>query len=1141
MDSSPGEHVDPRGSVRAFAPGSRIARVVEHEATAPMLAVAALLVALATQFSIARDMDIPFAGGGFVLAGLLFSGAAFASNRARRSETPPFALSRRWEIALLAGVIALAAFFRFYRFMEFPPGVWYDEAINGTDALWIMDHDRLTVWRQSNFGHSTLYFYLLIASFKVFGYSIFAMRLVPALAGLGAVFAFYFLARWLTGAVPALVATALLAVSRYAVTFSRISWEASLQPLLEIMAVYFFVRALETKSRIQFFLAGGSLAAGIYTYLGFRFVPFVMLFFVVYVAATEWRLLRSNIGGLVVYAASFVVVVAPLGQFAIRHQDLFLERTRAINVFREIDEKGSYDPLRSNIAATFKMMNVAGDKNGRHNLPGAPMLDSISAALLVLGAAASLWSIRSWRKGGMLGWLVLSVAPGAFTLSMENPSAIRTIGAIPPMFLLTGLAVAVLYRALAPSRTGVAVFGAIAFALVAASAGINYRDFYQRQMHSQAVYDAFQSSLTRVAELVAERAGSERVYVSGEFSHPLLEVVGRGKTYYGYSPARDLVLARGETDVLLIVDTRQFSMVPTLKRLYPHLTEDDYVDPFGRLYFKRIAIPSEDIDALHELHLTVHEGADASGRVLFSGRGVIDREWRAGDLGTSGKVTAVWEGYLWRSGIGITDELAVGAPGTVAIEIDGQPAASGVDYARASGAWPLGQHAVKITATIDRPGASTLAYTGDLGQGSAAMAADSLYGISAGERGFQVVYRDGRDFANPVIGFGHVPFAAPTDQQSTAQAVEYRAVFEAPATGEYQFVLDSGNSAQLFIDDELIVDNGGSHGPQRITGAASLEAGPHLLALQYLPLVRGDWLMFTLSPVVGWRMMDGSEVAPPSAAYAPPVLATLRPDSTWGGARQFDGLARPSAVTVRADGTAVVASGHTLGFIAPDGTLFRTADLGDGIEVSDLATAASGEIIAADRTSQTLLVLDGEGKLVRTIEGPFSSVSGIDVHGDTIYVASAYGGIVYSVPLAGGTPARLAVSDEATPNRAAQPSDIAVAPDGTLYLADFEKRRIVISRDRRTAKTATGVPGVGVLLPHAAFYKKLLLVADPLNQRVVMYDAAGKQRGVYAFPERPDGWQPVNLAAAPDGRVYVADRRGFVHRMIIDVPPDLVD
>ncbi len=475
----------------------RISGLLDRPAAPAAFAVAGVVVALVSQFAIVAGVEAAIAALGFVPAVLLFGCAALALHRRRVEATTvtPFEVSRRWEIAALVAIIALAAFFRFFRFTEFPPGLWYDEAVNGADAMWIIDHGHLTVWRSSNFGHSTLYFYLLIASFKTFGFTVFAFRLVPALAGMAAVVAFYALARWLLGAVPALVATALLAVSRYAVTFSRISWEASLQPLLEIMAVFFLVRALETKSRFYFFMAGGSLAAGIYTYLGFRFVPVVMLFFLLYIAATQWRLLRDNVPGLVIYAVSFAIVIAPLGQFAIRHQDLFLERTREINVFNQIDREGSWAPLRHNVAATVKMMNVAGDKNGRHNLPGAPMLDGISAALLVLGAAASVWSIRNWRWGSVFGWLVLAVVPGALTISNENPSAIRDIGAIPPLFLLTGLAVAVLYQSMSVTRAGTMLFGVAALAMVGASAAVNYHEFFDEQAHSQAVYDAFHAAI----------------------------------------------------------------------------------------------------------------------------------------------------------------------------------------------------------------------------------------------------------------------------------------------------------------------------------------------------------------------------------------------------------------------------------------------------------------------------------------------------------------------------------------------------------------------------------------------------------------------------------------------------------------------
>jgi streptogramin lyase len=136
---------------------------------------------------------------------------------------------------------------------------------------------------------------------------------------------------------------------------------------------------------------------------------------------------------------------------------------------------------------------------------------------------------------------------------------------------------------------------------------------------------------------------------------------------------------------------------------------------------------------------------------------------------------------------------------------------------------------------------------------------------------------------------------------------------------------------------------------------------------------------------------------------------------------------------------------------------------------------------------------------------------------------------------------RLPVSEDQAPVRAAQPSDISVGPDGTLYLADFEKRKIVISPDGKQARAVSGATGSGAQLPHMAVYKKLLLVADPTSARVVMYDLQGKQRGAYVFPPRIDGTHPVGIAVTPDGHVYLADITGYVHRLLIVIPPDLAE
>ena len=184
--------------------------------TAPLapvaLVIAAFVIALATQVTYAADAGFAGLWLGFVLAGVLFAAAAYGATRVPATadggaswvSEGAIVLTRRQEWAILAAILRLAIFFRWFRFLEFPPGLWYDEAINGTDAISIIERDHLTVWRESNFGHSTIFFYLLIASFWLFDFTVFAMRMVPAIAGLAAVFAFYWLARWLAGPVPAL-------------------------------------------------------------------------------------------------------------------------------------------------------------------------------------------------------------------------------------------------------------------------------------------------------------------------------------------------------------------------------------------------------------------------------------------------------------------------------------------------------------------------------------------------------------------------------------------------------------------------------------------------------------------------------------------------------------------------------------------------------------------------------------------------------------------------------------------------------------------------------------------------------------------------------------------------------------------------
>ncbi|MGH2411751.1 MAG: hypothetical protein ACRDGS_15515, partial [Chloroflexota bacterium] len=92
------------------------------------------------------------------------------------------------------------------------------------------------------------------------------------------------------------------------------------------------------------------------------------------------------------------------------------------------------------------MFTVAGDANGRHNLPGAPMLDPVTGACFLLGLGIAIRSIRHWFSQILLLWLLASMLGGILSLDFEAPQGARTVGATAPIALLAALPLAAIAR-----------------------------------------------------------------------------------------------------------------------------------------------------------------------------------------------------------------------------------------------------------------------------------------------------------------------------------------------------------------------------------------------------------------------------------------------------------------------------------------------------------------------------------------------------------------------------------------------------------------------------------------------------------------------------------------------------------------------
>lgn len=827
---------------------------------APALALAAIGLAVATQVALTEGLDIDNVGVGFLVAICALGVAALFTSRGRIPRRV-VTVSPMWELRLVIAVLGLAAFFRLHRFLEFPPGLWFDEAVNGTDAIQILERDHLTVWRETNYGHSTLYFYLLIASFRVFGFTVIAMRAVPVAAGLLAVAFFYLLSRKLVGTLPALGATALFGVSRYAVTFSRISWEASLQPLLEIMAVYFLFRALECGRRVDWLFAGGSLAAGLYTYVAFRIVPVVVVFLLLYAAATQWSLVRRHLAGLLLFVLSFVVVVAPLAQYAAQNPDQFLRRTREVSVFKQIDEEGSYAPLTNNLKATVEMLNVRGDPNGRHNLPGEPMLDELSAALLVLGAAVSLWSFRSWNRGFALGWLALGLLPSALTLTHENPSAIRAIGSLPPIFLLIALALEAIHRAVATNRFGIWTFASLAAVIVIASAGINYYDLFGRQAGSQAVYDSFQPSLRKAAELAHREADAYSVYVAPSFAGPALEVLTHGDHIQMLEPSRHVPLPLHERDALLILDPHQSALSSYLEALYPNLSVTREMDPYGRLEYIAVRVSAQENAALHTVRAN-YEGD------LFQARVEPDLV-NAWPMDMPAGLTFPFE-LTWRGVLDLRGEvqaIVLSSPGPIRFELVGvgRWQGEGSVVADVPSRIPLGLYRFSLWTQVRGPGTTSAQLRMSDGT-TTSIPADAIVRDAPTDHGFLAMHFANAEWSGIPALWSIEPYAVPAARLAPKFSVAMEGRLEISEPGVYDWAVEAEWPVIVAIDKEIVVDASEPLGWRRVEGAKFLSAGFHELSIGYVNVGRTSFHVEWRRPGGDWSVLTGREVLlPPDA------------------------------------------------------------------------------------------------------------------------------------------------------------------------------------------------------------------------------------------------------------------------------------
>ncbi len=280
----------------------------------------------------------------------------------------------RWEWAVVLLATIAGAGLRLW-FLPKVPGLWYDEAINGLDALRILREPGIPIFFDT-FGHmrEPMYMYLETLGVLAGGTSAIAIRAVSTVIGIATIPVVWLCARELFGRNTAALALVCFALMRWHIHFSALAFRTILAPLFACLVILFLTRMLRRRSMTDAALCGAFLGLGAYTYLAFRLMPVIVLPPLLLAFWQGWK------GGgktavaafgrrLGVLAGTALLVFLPLGINYLLNPEHFRGRGDEVTLLQREEPARLLFRQARDVAL---MPLIRGDHVEKHNIPGPP-------------------------------------------------------------------------------------------------------------------------------------------------------------------------------------------------------------------------------------------------------------------------------------------------------------------------------------------------------------------------------------------------------------------------------------------------------------------------------------------------------------------------------------------------------------------------------------------------------------------------------------------------------------------------------------------------------------------------------------------------------------------------------------------------
>lgn len=455
---------------------------------------------------------------------------------------------------ILAAILAIGAFFRFYRLAEVPADPTSDHAEKLLDIYDLVSGQR-PLFFPRNTGREPGQFYITYGLMRLFGLplSFETLKLGTALIGLLAIPAVFLFGRELAGTTVGLIAATGFAISKWVVNTARMGLRFPYGPLPTAIVLWLLFRYLRRGDRRDAIWCGLAIGLGLHGYISFRIVPLLVPLLFGWALLTDrrwrgnWRRLLAD-GALI--TATAIVTCLPLIHYTVQHPDQVWYRvaTRAASAEQEIGSfQHSLGTFLLNNRNALLAFNWRGDDTIVNAVHHDPFLDLVGGGALLAGLLIVGYQIgrRSPRYSALAIATPVLMLPSTLNLAfpVENPSANRMGTVAPVIFVIVALPLAYAAHQLwtiadGGSRAQMAIRRAAAAALLFGAFGLATQHNYTRYFHD---YDLqYRGAVQNTHEVVGHIRRMQELGVDREHVYML--------AFPHWLDGRNLALMLGDPD-----------------------------------------------------------------------------------------------------------------------------------------------------------------------------------------------------------------------------------------------------------------------------------------------------------------------------------------------------------------------------------------------------------------------------------------------------------------------------------------------------------------------------------------------------------------------------------------------------------------